>query len=232
MENIFSPPKHSVDVVLCLDGTGSMRSCIDAMKTSARELYAEILCQIDDYQKEIESVRLKLIVFRDYREDGRTAIEESPFFSLPDGADDLAGFVERIEMSGGGDPEENGLEALYYAMRSDFHTGKRDRQVIILLTDADAHALGACRSEAGYPSDMVDEEGLIAGWEGTDPQNPTRLSRRKRRMMLFAPAYSKYQELAERLEYCRFEPIEEPAALFARESLVDLAKMICYHVFY
>jgi dolichyl-phosphate beta-glucosyltransferase len=62
---------------------------------------------------------------------------ESPFFELPSDEAEFSSFLSGVTATGGGDASENGLEALYLAMKSDFSTGPKDRQVIVMFTDAD-----------------------------------------------------------------------------------------------
>ena len=146
-------------------------------------------------------------MFRDYHDDGDQAMVESPFFELPTDTADFEKFLADISANGGGDGPENGLEALYYAMKSDFTTAAKDRQVIVLFTDAEALDLKQRASEAGYPSDMVDEAGLIEMWACMAQDPGFKLRERNKRLVMFAPDGTKYKALKAKLNRSVFEPV-------------------------
>ena len=88
-----------------------------------------------------------MVVFRDYKCDGDRAMEESPFFELPTDNEEFSSYLDSVKASGGCGEDANGLEALYFAMKSDFVTGKNDRQVIVLFADTTAIPL---KARSGY----------------------------------------------------------------------------------
>jgi len=208
-DNIFGT-KRNIDVVFCIDGTGSMTPCIESVKSNARRFHLEFVSAMTDLGSEIDSMRVKVIVFRDYHDDGEQAMVESPFFELPTDDADFEKFLADISASGGGDAPENGLEALYFAMKSDFTTAAKDRQVIVMFTDADALDLKARASESGYPKDMVDEDGLIEMWACTGlmaQDSSYKLREKNKRLVMFAPDGTKYKELKSKLNRSVFEPV-------------------------
>lgn len=205
-DNIFGT-RRNVDVVFCIDGTGSMAPCIESVKSNARRFHVEFVRAMTDLGSEIDSMRVKVIVFRDYHDDGEQAMIQSPFFELPTDNDDFERFLVDISANGGGDEPENGLEALYYAMKSDFTTGAKDRQVIVLFTDADALDLKQRASEVGYPVDMADEEGLIEMWACAAQDPSFKLRERNKRLVMFAPDDTKYKALKSKLNRSVFEPV-------------------------
>ena len=204
--NIFGK-KRNIDVVFCIDGTGSMAPCIESVKSNARRFHLEFVSAMTDLGSEIDSMRVKVIVFRDYHDDGEDAMVESHFFELPTDTADFEKFLAEISANGGGDGPENGLEALYFAMKSDFTTGKNDRQVIVLFTDADALELKERASEANYPSDMVDESGLKQIWECMSQDSKLKLRDANKRLIMFAPDNTKYKELKSKFNRSVFEPV-------------------------
>lgn len=205
-DNIFGT-KRNIDVVFCIDGTGSMAPCIESVKSNARRFHLEFVSAMTDLGSEIDSMRVKVIVFRDYHDDGEQAMVESPFFELPTDTTDFEKFLADISANGGGDGPENGLEALYYAMKSDFTTAAKDRQVIVLFTDAEALDLKQRASEACYPSDMVDEAGLIEMWACMAQDSSFKLRERNKRLVMFAPDGTKYKALKSKLNRSVFEPV-------------------------
>lgn len=205
-DNIFGT-KRNIDIVFCIDGTGSMVPCIESVKANARRFHLEFVSAMTDLGSEIDSMRIKVIVFRDYHDDGDQAMVQSPFFELPTDMADFENFLADISANGGGDGPENGLEALYYAMRSDFTTAAKDRQVIVLFSDAEALALKQRAGEASYPADMVDEEGLSQMWNCVTQDSDLKLRERNKRLVIFAPPETKYQAILSKLNRSIFEPV-------------------------
>lgn len=207
-DNIFGT-KRNIDVVFCIDGTGSMGPCIDNVKSNARRFHQEFVAAMTDLGSDIDSMRVKIIVFRDYHDDGKDSMLESPFFELPADSAEYEKYLTDLSAFGGGrSAEENGLEALYYAMKSDFTTGSKDRQVIVLFSDADALALKERASESNYPADMVDEAGLIEAWSCLVQDPGFKLREKNKRLVIFAPDGTKYKELKAKLNRSIFEPVD------------------------
>ena len=206
VDNILGT-KRNIDVVFCIDGTGSMGPCIESVKSNARRFHLEFVSEMTERGSEIDSMRIKVIVFRDYKDDGDGSMVESPFFELPADNSDFEKFLSEVSATGGGDGPENGLEALYYAMKSDFTTGSKDRQVIVLFTDAEALDLRQRAGCPGYPADMVDENGLIELWGCVTQDSSIKLRDRIKRLVMFAPNGTKYKELSSKLKRSMFEPV-------------------------
>ncbi len=155
---------YTVDTVLCIDGTGSMAGMMNKVKDQAKnfpDLYRAAMLKS---KRNPGKFRVKVIVFRDYAEDGAYAMEESPdFFDLsnPEEQEAFEAYVNSIEPVGGGDDDENALEAIALALRSHWtDTGDRyRRQAILLFTDADAHPLWdpVCFTAPNYPMDVPED---------------------------------------------------------------------------
>jgi hypothetical protein len=169
---------YDVDIVLCIDGTGSMAGIIENVKEQALFFYEDLQKGLsDEKQATIGKMRLKVIVFRDYYAgDGYEPMEQSPFFDVPDELPAFAEFVKAIRAAGGASAEENSLEAVAYAMKSDWTKGGlKRRHLIVLWTDDAAHPLEKRKKDgapAGYPdkdmpasldalSDLWDNQGVI-----------------------------------------------------------------------
>ena len=203
----FLSKKRNIDIVFCIDGTGSMSPCIDSVKHNAKRFYADFAASMTDLGSDIDMLRVKVIVFRDYLTDGPRSMVVSQFFELPDEDSDFSAYLDTIEARGGCDQDANGFEALYFAMKSDFVTGPNDRQVIVLFADTPAIPFGARENCSGYPSDMVDSSGLLETWMCLQT-HPTNLRERSKRLVIFAPADSNYQEMADSYNRCVFQPVE------------------------
>ncbi len=214
MDQMFKK-KRNIDIVFCIDGTGSMAPCIDNVKENAKRFQFEFTqAMTEKYNSELDSMRAKVIVFRDYECDAEPMVI-SDFFELPIDEAYYSEFLTGVVASGGGDGPENGFEALYYAMKSEFTTGVNDRQIIVLFTDNDALDLKARAGSAGYPEDMVDMDGLINTWNCVTNQqdNPLKLRERNKRLIIYAPAGTKYATLKERMNRCVYEPVDTGAGM-------------------
>ena len=202
--------KRNIDVVFCIDGTGSMYPCLESVKSNARRFHLEFVSAMTDMGSEIDSMRVKVIVFRDYECDGKEAMVESPFFELPDDESEFSEFLAKVTASGGGDDPENGLEALYLAMKSNFTTGTDDRQVIVLFSDAQAVELKDSKriGNPTYPVDMVDYGGLQLAWMCVSQDSSFKLRERNKRLVMFAPKGTKYEEMNTQFNRSIFEPVD------------------------
>ena len=208
----------NADFVFVLDATATMGVFIDRFR---REFLPEFTKQLGNISSPGDAVRYKVIIFRDYGSEGENAIKESRFFKIPEEADELGHAMLYVEAGGGGDSPENGLEAIYYALKSDFAKGE-GTQTILFFTDADAVALGKRKDCDGYPKDMVDEEGLKKLWLG---KTPSRLTQRGKRMIMFAPEGTAYSRIAAEMDNTVFVPTVKSGNLNDLD-LEDAVKML------
>ena len=183
---------YNVDIVMCIDATGSMASIINDVKRNALSLYQKFVDEMEAKGKSVQQLRIKVIAFRDYSVDSE-AMVESKFFVLDEESREFHDFVNAIEASGGGDDPESSLEALALAMKSDWvQTGSIRRHVIIMYTDAPALKLGEKSGEAGYPSGMPsDLAELREWWEGQ------RMEKRAKRLLVFAPDTEPWSDMVD-----------------------------------
>lgn len=127
----------TVDVVMCIDVTGSMGGIISTVKRNAIGFYDSFdkICKEEGIQ--LAALNAQVVAFRDKNVD-RDWLETSPTYVLPAQRDEYDSFVNHLYASGGGDTPESGLEALEAAFnKTDW--GVDDgyhRQVVILWTDA------------------------------------------------------------------------------------------------
>ena len=127
----------TVDVVMCIDVTGSMDGIINTVKSNAIGFYDSFnRCCVEE-GIQLASLNTQVIAFRDKNEDSNW-LQTSSTFSLPDQQTSFKSFVNGLYADGGGDTPESGLEALQAAF-SKTDWGNDDgyhRQVVILWTDA------------------------------------------------------------------------------------------------
>jgi hypothetical protein len=176
---------YAVDIVFCIDVTGSMTPIIDQVKANALRFYDDVQSNLTAKGKNVDQLRVRVIGFRDFVADGAAALDESPFFTLPDDRADFSAFVNGLVAEGGGDAPESGLEAVALAIDSPWTTtGDRRRQVIVVWTDQPAQPL----NPSVLPPDIAtrvaaDFSALTDAWE--DEQG--RMGSSSKRLILFAP---------------------------------------------
>jgi hypothetical protein len=176
---------YAVDIVFCIDVTGSMTPIIDQVKNNALRFYDDVQSNLTAKGKNVDQLRVRVIAFRDFAADGEAALDESPFFTLPDDRARFSEFVNGLVAEGGGDAPESGLEAVSVAIDSPWTTtGDRRRQVIVVWTDQPAQPL----NPAVLPPDIAsrvpaDFSALTDAWE--DEQG--RMGSSSKRLILFAP---------------------------------------------
>jgi len=176
---------YAVDIVFCIDVTGSMTPIIDAVKANALRFYDDVQANLTAKGKNIDELRVRVIAFRDFAADGDAALQESPFFRLPAEQGAFSDFVNGLLAEGGGDAPESGLEAVALAMNSQWTTrGDRRRQVVVVWTDQPAHPLEPTLVPAELRTRVpADFSALTDLWE--DAQGP--LGASSKRLILFAP---------------------------------------------
>ena len=185
---------YKIDIVFCVDVTGSMQPFIESVKEHILSIPGELLYKLSVKGKTADQIRVRVVAFGDCKTD-TNAINASPFFTvLPAGQNsEFDYFVSALRAHGGGEPK-SGLEALSVAMCSDWVLdGDHQRHIIFLFTDGSAHSLEdrVGKIPSAFASQIpasIDE--LTDGWEGGG-QNaggfPPTIGQRARRLVLLAP---------------------------------------------
>ena len=185
--------KYNVDVVMCIDCTGSMGSLLSTVKANALKFYPDIKAKCEEKGKEISQLRIRVIAFRDFEADGEEAIDDTKFLAIPADEDKFKSYVSSLVAKGGGDDPENGLEALAMAINSDWTTGgDRRRQVIVVWTDASTKPLGSCRASS-YPDNMPSSFDELTDW--WEDEQTGKMNSSSKRLILFAPDASAWTEI-------------------------------------
>lgn len=177
-------PKYAVDLVICIDATGSMSPVIKEVKASALTFHQKLETKMAKKEKQIEQLRARVIVFRDYWADvSDKVMVGSKFFNLPSEASAFSSFISGINAEGGGDEPENALEALSLAMRSPWEQTQnfsKQRYIILMWTDASAHPLEKSPKPSHYPTEIPKSfDDLTDEWDD--------ISIGAKRLLLFAP---------------------------------------------
>lgn len=188
--------KYYVDIVMCIDCTGSMGDLLDTVKNNALKFYPDLKDRCDKKDKDITQLRIRVIGFRDFYADGANAIEDSGFLNIPEQEADFKDFIHKLQPNGGGDEPENGLEALAMAINSDWTTGgDRRRHVIVVWSDASTHSLGRAESKnAYYPQDMPDNFDELTDW--WEDEQTGKMRKSAKRLLLYTPDASSWTDIA------------------------------------
>lgn len=178
---------YNVDMVFCIDCTGSMENIIEIVKNNALNFYQDVTGVMEAKHKHISQLRVRVVAFRDYIADKEKAMMVTDFFKLPQEAEEFERCVRSLKAEGGGDDPEDGLEALAYAMKSNWDKeGMKRRQVIVVWTDAATHPLGFGKSSGYYPNGMANDIRELSAWWG-GAQQTGYMDNNAKRLLLFAP---------------------------------------------
>lgn len=234
--------KTDVDLVICMDVTGSMQPIIDTVKGMALSLYDDIVAALNEKKRIVEGFRVKVIAFRDYYCDGEYAMDESRFFNLPEETAEFSEYVLNLKADGGGDEPENALEALALAMRSDWvkavSANEKARNIIVMYTDASAHPFEKAQDGVTkfYPKNMLTSlEELKLAWEGQNSMDHAsvtdlyRMDPLARRLVIYSPLDSyPWNEIANmpNVKTCSIEPAKGGRELDREVLLKDIAGSI------
>ena len=201
--------EYCVDIVMCIDATGSMSPIIEEVKGNAISFYQRFIEAMEENDKEVEKLRIKVIVFRDYGADA-VPMQESAFFELPEQNEDFRAFVNAIEATGGGDGPENALEAIALALKSDWTTGgSKRRHAILVFSDAPALPLGERAGSANYPSGLPESIAQLGSWwEGTDQTLSSTYQAKAGRLVAFVPNAAPWTDMQ---AWNRYWPAFSPA---------------------
>jgi hypothetical protein len=189
---------YAVDLVLCIDATGSMAPVIEQVKKRALEFPSDLITGMGRLSKKVTRLRLRVIAFRDVGHDSEP-FQVSDFFELPGQAVQFQGFVSAIAADGGGDEPESALEAIALAVHSDWASDSdKQRHAIVVFTDASGHRLEETAGSVPRPyaelmPGSLDE--LTELWEG-DQGRSVRLRQSAKRIVVFAPEAYPWTEIS------------------------------------
>lgn len=198
---------YYVDIVLCIDCTESMDNILNIIKDRALSFHGDLLAQMHKKQKTIDSLRVRVVAFRDYAEyekeykkgyKNSLPMLETDFFILPNDSNKLEISVRSLHPIGGGDKPEDGLEALAYAIRSDWDKtpNTKHRHIIVLWTDEAPHPIGFASDSISYPKGMARDIRELTSWWGNE-MCPGYIDQDAKRLVLFAPNEGEWSFISE-----------------------------------
>lgn len=189
--------KYNVDIVMCIDATGSMGPLIKMVKANALSFYNDFTTRLAEKDKNVNEVRVRVIAFRDYLADGEKAMLMSDFFKLPEQTAQFEALVNGIEPMGGGDNPEDGLEALAYAIKSKWNKSEgKKRHVIVVWTDDATHDLGFGKKAPNYPAKMAKDFNELSEWWGVGQSPNGVMDRKSKRLLIYAPPKESWTTIA------------------------------------
>lgn len=214
---------YNVDMVFCIDCTGSMSDIIDLVKDNALNFYRDVTDAMSKKHKFISQLRVRVVAFRDYIADGDEAMLVTDFFRLPEETAEFEACVRSLRADGGGDEPEDALEAIAYAIRSNWdNEGMKRRQVIVVWTDATTHPIGYARNCPNYPAGMAQSMQELSAWWG-DRQNKGFIDSNAKRLLLYAPDTPDWNVIAQNWDNVLHFPSEAGNGLseFEYSEIID-----------
>ena len=174
--------KNILDLVMCIDATGSMGATLAAVQRNALIFERDLKARLRELGRQIDIVRVRPIYFWDYDYDGWSRVyglKASQFLELPSQNAAFQSFVNSERAYGGGDWPEAGLECFNEGLRSTWYKPAESRiavfPVVALWTDAPADSPGnwANINKTGhgttYPANMPRTwDGLKSAWENNN----------------------------------------------------------------
>jgi hypothetical protein len=137
--------KGVADIVFLLDATGSMATCINAVKENIAVFVTSLTTKDANEQAVVKDWRVKIVGYRDFDYSDAPPIVDNPFTNS---VDEARSHLAALEATGGGDEAESLLEGLYRlatmpetgpgeSARPDSWRFRRDaRRFVIAFTDA------------------------------------------------------------------------------------------------
>lgn len=198
--------KKQLDMVFCIDATGSMQEEIDSVTRTARSLEAEINEHLKQKDKlPFDLMRVRVIFYRDFAADRGGYDREAPrydestydegaipamnrsnnsrFWTLPDDSGNLEGFLGAEHANGGGDEPEAGFVCLNEALESDWAKSDSETEVtplIAIWTDANARPINDFEASDLPRRQPRSYDELKAKWDDAD-----RLDQRNKLLVFF-----------------------------------------------
>ncbi len=196
---------YFVDIVLCIDCTGSMRPVINGVKSQALDFHQRILSRMEEKKKTIDKLRMRVISYRDFWADNEPIKAMQDFVNMEENPEVFEAFVNELWADGGGDEPESGLEALALALQSPWQKGQlsKQRRIVVMWTDATAHPFekAAESPPKNYPENMPRSlDDLTDAWDDMPISS--------RRLLLYAPDAEPWNEIGYNWDQTIYFPSE------------------------
>jgi VWFA-related protein len=124
LERVSAENSLPVDIAFVIDQTGSMQQEVNEVKINIIEFTRRLAMRGVDYRLALLTFSDRIERYKDFTDDVKTFIS----------------WVDEVKVGGGGDDNENALEALFEA--SSFRFRQSAQRIFILITDAMYHQKG------------------------------------------------------------------------------------------
>ena len=186
---------YNVDIVMCIDCTGSMGPLLNVVKGNALKFYPDVKAACAEKNKQIDQLRIRVIGFRDSNCDKEKSFADSGFLNIPEQEAEFKNFVNNFEADGGGDEPECGLEAVAMALDSEWTKGgDKRRHVVVVWSDASTHPLEEPSTKtAYYPQGMPSNFDELTDWWEDDQMG--KMEKTAKRCIIFAPDAASWTDM-------------------------------------
>lgn len=188
---------YGVDIVFCLDCSRHMEPELERVKKHVCDIFDELKRSMDSKGQSISQLRARIILYRDYLEDGDRAMMVTNFFQFPAQKEEFRDAVQSITAGGGGvGTAQDGLEALAYAIKTTPWDRSSIRRVhlIVVYSNNPAHPLGYGARSPYYPKGMAKDFDELTAWWGSK-YAPGIMDEYAKRMIIFAPDAPGWKEI-------------------------------------
>lgn len=188
---------YGVDIVFCIDCSRHMEPELERVKKHVCDFCGDLIRNMDSKGQPISQLRARIILYRDYLEDGDQAVLGTYFFQFPAEKEEFRDAVQSITAGGGGvGTAQDGLEALAFAIKStpwDRSSTKRVH-LIVVYSNNPAHPLGYGSRSPYYPKGMAKNFDELTAWWGSK-YAPGIMDEYAKRMIIFAPDAPGWKEI-------------------------------------
>ena len=188
---------YGVDIVFCIDCSRHMEPELERVKKHVCDFCDELKRSMDSKGQQISQLRARIILYRDYLEDGDQAMLVTYFFQFPAQKEEFRTLVESITAGGGGvGTAQDGLEALAYAIKTTpwDRSSMRRVHLIVVYSNNPAHPLGYGARSPYYPKGMAENFNELTAWWGSK-YAPGVMDEYAKRMIIFAPDAPGWKEI-------------------------------------
>ena len=180
-----------IDLVFCVDLTPVMPGLVSLVKQQIKALPQKIVEECLNKGQEKPRIRVRLIVFKDCHRDS-DSIRMTDFYEWPK---EKAGFeviLNSLEVDGAS-TYRSGLEALMYAISSNWEERKPNRQVVVIWAKGETRQIGVGYDAArNMPRSFFQ---LSKCW-GENSEREARMDPNAKRLVLLVPAESEWNKIS------------------------------------
>ena len=216
IEENFNKRNNYLDIVFCIDCSGSMEDFIRKFQKESKTLYKNILEQSENRCLDLKVCRIKIITFKDLHYKDDSPVMDSGFFELPNDHILMEDYVSSINPLNGSCNYNYGLQALSLAIKSDWQKHVIDanvkntyRHLIVMITDSESYPLDN-QNDTKVKDDIKTGcakslEELCHWWENdTNAFMP-----RGKKLCLFAPDVYPWAEIGLNFNVCMHHPLHD-----------------------